>query len=79
MYALKQKKEAPNQRCKCCGYEWCTASKLRFVSCPSCRRPGLRIPIENKNKGKSVQPSKFGDLEAAQTETPSTHGGADTG
>jgi DNA-directed RNA polymerase subunit RPC12/RpoP len=29
-------------KCPKCGYEWKTASKLRFVSCPSCLCKVLR-------------------------------------
>jgi hypothetical protein len=74
MYAIQQKKDAPNQRCNICGYEWCTNSKLKYVCCPSCRRGILRQPfnIENNNKGKSVQPSKNRPKEAARIEATST-------
>ncbi|MEM3642174.1 MAG: archaellin/type IV pilin N-terminal domain-containing protein, partial [Candidatus Bathyarchaeia archaeon] len=30
--------EKPNIKCQKCGHEWCTRSKLKMVTCPSCNQ-----------------------------------------
>jgi len=34
-------------KCKKCGYEWETKSKLKMVTCPSCQ---LKVKLEKKKK-----------------------------
>jgi len=39
-----------NVKCKNCGYEWTTKSKLKRVSCPSCLLKIENIGVENVDK-----------------------------
>ncbi|MEM2995145.1 MAG: archaellin/type IV pilin N-terminal domain-containing protein [Candidatus Bathyarchaeia archaeon] len=47
--------EKPNIKCRKCGYEWHTRSKLKMVTCPSCNQKIPNIALNNNPLKKLVQ------------------------
>lgn len=48
---MNKDKEKLKVKCKFCGYDWETKSKLLYITCPNCRKKSSRFKAHKKMKG----------------------------